>query len=42
MRKLIITGIFGVFGAATAQADIVSTFNADTRGGRLSVMKSAR
>jgi Laminin B (Domain IV)/PEP-CTERM motif len=32
MRKLIIAGIFGLFGAAAAQADIVSMFNSDTQG----------
>jgi laminin B (domain IV)/PEP-CTERM motif-containing protein len=32
MRKLIIAGIFSLFGAAAAQADIVSTFNTDTQG----------
>ena len=32
MRKLIIAGIFSLFGIAAAQADIVSTFNADTQG----------
>jgi hypothetical protein len=32
VRKLIIAGIFSVFGTAAAQADIVSTFNADTEG----------
>jgi len=32
MRKLIIAGILGLFGAAAAQADVVSAFNADTQG----------
>ena len=32
MRKLIIAGIFSLFGTVAAQADIVSNFNTDTQG----------